>query len=431
MWELPNPFLRADGTTVKEKSEWQQQRIYLKNILEENMYGKIPMEKTFIKEELQHEKTVLDGRGVFRIYKLRCGPDEAVTFEVYSVSPTDRQVSVPIVMNGGFFGKDIAELAVDNGFSIFTYNAQKAAPDNSAFMDGQCYLAYPQYSWRVIAMWGWIQMRIIDWLETKENLDVKKVTVCGHSRYGKASLCAGVYDDRVAACVAAGSGCGGFGSLRRIGSRYGENTGFVETLGYMLRKGKNDHWFLETLRDYGAERVNGLNRENELPFDANFIGAAIAPKPLLILEGLEDSWANPFGTQLIWNAVSEVYDFLEVNDRLGIHFREGGHEFNLDDWKVMIDFIKVNLFGEKKTTRYKTRGTAETPCGHSWRNPVMDNVPAVSYGDYKSALMANYADYPGDMWIFRDFNITPDAAKITSELFAKYAQQSAMTRRQQ
>lgn len=421
MWEVPNPFVKADGTIVKEAAEWVEQRKHLKRILQENFYGVMPEEKTAITEEKTYKRAVFDGKGVFEIYKLHCGPNASITFEVYAIKPVGQEVSLPIVMNGGFFDEDIAELAISNGFSIYTYESKKAAPDSSAaFMDGQCKKAYPDYSWRTIAMWGWIQMRVIDWLETKKDVDISKVAVCGHSRYGKASLCAGVHDDRVAACVAVGSGCGGFGSLRKIGSRYGENTGFVETIGYMLRPGKNDHWLLESLQAYGLAEINGQNRENELPFDADFIGAAIAPKPLLILEGLDDSWANPYGTQVTWNAVSEVYKFLGVEKNLGIHFREGGHEFNLQDWTVMIDFLKVVLLDKKKTTRYKTRGKAEVHAGYSWRAPGELKVADPTYVDFKGALLEAYADYVGDRWIFKEAGVRIESDENTSAMLTQY-----------
>ena len=39
-------------------------------------------------------------------------------------------------------------------------------------------------------------------------------------------------------------------------------------------------------------------RENEIPFDANILGACVAPRRLILVEGLDDDRINPFGTQV-------------------------------------------------------------------------------------------------------------------------------------
>ena len=34
----------------------------------------------------------------------------------------------------------------------------------------------------------------------------------------------------------------------------------------------------------------------------------------------------------------EVFEFLGVGERIGLHFREGGHAFTNDDWEAALDF---------------------------------------------------------------------------------------------
>ena len=74
------------------------------------------------------------------------------------------------------------------------------------------YRAFPDYSFKVIAMWGFLMSRVIDWVKTLDSVDPDKLVIAGHSRYGKAALSCAVYDERVSVCLAAGSGCGGMGS---------------------------------------------------------------------------------------------------------------------------------------------------------------------------------------------------------------------------
>lgn len=112
-------------------------------------------------------------------------------------------------------------------------------------------------------------------------------------------------------------------SLRLNGSRLGEGIGRAERIGVMLGKENFYYWLLDSVAEYGT--ADGLTRyrENELPFDANILGACIAPRGLILMEGLDDNWINPYGTQTAWLAVAEVYRFLGIPDKCGIHTEKG------------------------------------------------------------------------------------------------------------
>lgn len=143
-------------------------------------------------------------------------------------------------------------------------------------------------------MWAWLQSRVIDWLETQQDIDVAKTVVTGHSRMGKAALCCGIYDERAAIVAPAGSGCGGMASMRLSGCRLGENIGLSERIGVMLNKERFPYWLMENVADYGTPDGKTRFRENEIPFDANILGACVAPRRLILVEGLDDDWINPF-----------------------------------------------------------------------------------------------------------------------------------------
>ena len=105
-------------------------------------------------------------------------------------------------------------MAAEQGFEICSLEIAEAAPDDKEkIWEGGCAKAYPGYTWRALAMWAWLQSRVIDWLETQEDIDVAKTVVTGHSRMGKAALCCGIYDERAAVVAPAGSGCGGMASM--------------------------------------------------------------------------------------------------------------------------------------------------------------------------------------------------------------------------
>ena len=269
---------------------------------------------------------------------------------------------------------EIISMAAEQGFEICSFEIAEAAPDDKEkIWEGGCAKAYPGYTWRALAMWAWLQSRVIDWLETQKDIDVTKTVVTGHSRMGKAALCCGIYDERAAVVAPAGSGCGGMASMRLSGCRLGENIGLSERIGVMLNKERFPYWLMENVADYGTPDGKNRFRENEIPFDANILGACVAPRRLILVEGLDDDWINPFGTQVSWLAASEVFEFLGVKEHSAIHYREGGHAYTKQDWSVVLDFTKVQLCGKEKTTGYKSMRENENKAGYSWRCPKTNN----------------------------------------------------------
>ena len=405
-WEIPNPFINHDGKEIRQQEEWEKQRQYLAQILAEDLYGEMPPAPGNVEAKCVFTKELWSGAGLFEVFDLSFGPDHCVQEKTALIRSSDiSHPTIPIVLCGGYVDEEIAHNAVNKGFCIATPLTDDAAPDTAEYQQGTLFKAYPTFSFKVIAMWGWLMSRVIDWLITLPFAEVENVVAIGHSRYGKAALCCAVYDERVSICAAAGSGCGGMGSLRIAGSRFGEDTGAVETLGGMIT-GMFPHWFRDELIPYGAKEPSKHYRENELRFDSDFIGAAIAPRPLLILEGLDDTWANPYGTMAAWNAVSEVYHFLDKDEDLGIHFREGGHALNADDWAVLLDFCRNRISGEKVTSVWHTRGNDELRMKRSWSAPKTDNQDSEPVKDSIFAMsperLQEMKDQLNQRWVFKE-----------------------------
>lgn len=377
-WELPNPFYKADGSIMSTKAEWEEKRKAYLELLSEMYYGKMPgRPQTLTASELSNE-TICQNTVCHKVVRLCAQGEEAPVFfnvHVYCpVMPCEEKLIPVVIPAADTLPGEIISIAAEQGFEICSFEIAEAAPDDKEkIWEGGCAKAYPGYTWRALAMWAWLQSRVIDWLETQKDIDVTKTVVTGHSRMGKAALCCGIYDERAAVVAPAGSGCGGMASMRLSGCRLGENIGLSERIGVMLNKERFPYWLMENVADYGTPDGKTRFRENEIPFDANILGACVAPRRLILVEGLDDDWINPFGTQVSWLAASEVFEFLGVKERSAIHYREGGHAYTKQDWSVVLDFTKVQLCGKEKTTGYKSMRENENKAGYSWRCPKTNN----------------------------------------------------------
>lgn len=382
-WLLPDPFLKDDGTRISSRSEWAEQRIRLTDVLQYTLYGTMPPAPQQVLAESKECRRLWKGEGMFELISLTVPNTPAgidVNFTVRVCRPTQVAYSVPIIVPNyaspnqfaGFFVSEATlYTAISRGYSIIGFEVDKAAPDDvERFFDSPCVRAYPGYTWHALAVWAWLQSRVIDWLETCDWADSDKVVATGHSRFGKVALCCGIFDTRVAVTAPAGSGCGGMGSLRLQGNRFGQGYGHFERIGRMAKC--FPHWILPDAGAYGSFDGVLPYRENELPFDSNIMASCIAPRGLIVSEGLDDGASNQFGTLSAWLAASEVYRFLGAAEYCGIHYREGGHTYALEDWNVLMDFCDTVLLGKNIETTYRTRVADDSPVGYRWNSPVTD-----------------------------------------------------------
>lgn len=180
--------------------------------------------------------------------------------------------------------------------------------------------------------------------------DVGELIVTGHSRNGKAALCAGIFDERFLVVAPMGSGCGGAGSARFTGTADGkrQDEAQCETIGCLTAH--FPYWFADSYAQFGTKQEPYPlgNAVKEFPLDANILRAACAPRAVFNSEGVEDFWANGFGTQLACDSAQKVFDFLGVPQNNAFHMRPGGHSFCGHDWIALVDFCDMVLGRERK-----------------------------------------------------------------------------------
>src|SRR5436309_5525478 len=102
-----------------------------------------------------------------------------------------------------------------------------------------------------------------------------------------------------------------------------------------------------------------FNKQPErLPFDQHCLIALMAPRPVLLANAVEDTWANPQGQFEMVQAAEPVYRLLKaggldakqmpetgklVASKLGYYIRPGKHSMTTADWKVFLDFADRQL----------------------------------------------------------------------------------------
>ena len=182
-------------------------------------------------------------------------------------------------------------------------------------------------SWGTIGAWAWGNSRVMDWIESRPELDAKRVAVVGHSRGGKTALWTAAQDTRFAMAVSNGSGCGG----ARLGRA---NDPKAETFEKILHIFPN--WFCPAFAEW-------IGRDAEVPHDADDLIRLIAPRLVYVASGSEDAWAGPAAEKAAWDAAHDLYRAYGHEERMGYHCHEGPHKLRPDDWDRFLDFADRHL----------------------------------------------------------------------------------------
>jgi len=366
---LPDPFLMPGGKRVQTRQDWEKQRKYIKAMLAHYLYGQIPPLPKEIEVEQIASEPVYDGKGVEEQYTLtihRKGKSVMCRFLI--VRPSLKKRYPTIIKNdrisfdasperdGSSQSFDPGAEAVKRGYLLCRFHRTDLASDvQDEGRKAGVYPLYPEYDWGALAVWGWGHGVVLNALDQLGVADMSKVVATGHSRGGKAALCAGIYDNRITITAPNSSGTGGTGSLR-----YFEEGQKPQTIGHHI--GRNEHWFHPRYFQFAE-------KEDRLPFDAHFAKALIAPRALVNCHARQDYWANPYGTELTHRAAEIVFEWLDAGDRIGLHWREGGHAQNQEDWAALLDFADHHFFDKKTDRRFDNWNYPDAELPFDWKAP--------------------------------------------------------------
>ncbi|HEY3496259.1 MAG TPA: hypothetical protein VGK73_16280, partial [Polyangiaceae bacterium] len=220
---------------------------------------------------------------------------------------------------------------------VATVPYQQLGADAANWASTAFFPAYPDYDWRDFSAWAWGLSRAVDYLVTDPALDPAKIMMTGVSRLGQAVLLAGAFDERVALSAPVAGGMAFRFSGREMGGGLGQ--GITEIVD------QNTYWF-------GPVFPQFRNRTPKLPSDQHWLPALTAPRLFIMCNSLEDEYGRAYAAVQTYLEAKPVYEFLEAEDNLGLHFRPGGHGMTSVDWTAVLDFADQYLLKKPGTRRF-------------------------------------------------------------------------------
>jgi hypothetical protein len=377
--ELADPLVMFNGERVKSKEDWiARRRPELKALFAHYMYGVAPPAEK-IQATQRSAANLIDVPARAQEIDISFGPPEAPKVHLMLIVPNNRKGPVPVFVGMNFCGNHAilkephillpagwiydgpgvkdhrateagrgaardtwpVDEIIRRGYALATFYNGDIDPDLAAERQGIQPHLQPKGTtpgppdWGTIRAWAWGIQRVVDFLETRDDIDHSRIIAVGHSRLGKTALLAAALDERIALAIPHQAGCGGTAPSR---GKIGESVKRINTA--------FPHWFNGTFKEFN-------DQPQRLPFDQHCLVALAAPRPVLFSNAIEDTWANPAGQFEVLQAADPVYRFLGVEgleakkmpelnkpvlSRLGYFIRPGKHSMTREDWKVFLDF---------------------------------------------------------------------------------------------
>lgn len=358
-YTLPEILETIGGVAVQTVNEWKHlRRPEIVELFAGHVYGDMPHHFDSIEFNIVSEdSTALEGKATAKevdIVITRNGNSLPIHLNLLIPNKVEKPVPVTVLLNHrGQDNMDIsrqlkedfwpAEYILEREYAAVVFNVEDVADDDpETYTEDVLETLYPEQlemkdGMRALSAWAWGAMRVMDYLETDDDVDQSRAMIVGHSRGGKAALWTGANDERWAITVANESGAGGAALSKR---RFGETVRIINE-GF-------PYWFTPNFEEYN-------DRESELPLDQHMLVASIAPRGVYITAAEEDLWADPRGMYLSLLHASEVWEKIygisiplgeqmpfinnpTDNPYTGYHIRNGEHDLKLYDWEQFLNF---------------------------------------------------------------------------------------------
>ena len=364
--KIPELLRSISGEKIDSKEKWENfRRPEIINLFEQYVYGVRPVERPrdlqfqtvttirdFCEKGIQFETIQICFQGYsFSVYAYYPqGAKEKIPAFVYIMHEAE-QKKCDLEKNIDCDYVDIREI-IRRGYAVFIVPTSGIAPDwdhKANYKQGIFPVFTPDEndrkpnSWATISAWAWGASRVMDYIETDERVNAKRVTVAGHSRGGKTALWCGALDQRFCCAISNNSGCAGAAMHR---TKEGEKIKDINIT----------DWFCGNYRNFN-------DHEEFLPVDQHMLIAAYAPRMVYVSSSCEDDWADPAAERLSCRMAGEAYalygkqgvvlpeepiqlDYGYHQGMIGYHVKTGGHSITHFDWKLFLDFLDQKFDAE-------------------------------------------------------------------------------------
>jgi len=329
-------------------TQWQQYRRQLLELFSREEYGFTPPAP----DEVRSEALPFDAKswaGKAKEYQVKLSfdtPGGEFSFPVNIILPHS-ETPLPMVIYISFrsypdsYYLPVEEI-IDNGYALATFNYNDVSlDDRDKWLTHGLATMYPRKDngtdWGQCGMWAFAASRVLDYVQTLEQVDGKRVFVVGHSRLGKTALWCAAQDERFAGVGVNDSGFGGMAVTR---GKQGEQMRHLPE--------RIERWFCKNF-------LNWVECENDMPFDQHMLAALVAPRLLAVCNAEEDLWADPQSEFMSLYEADKAYTLLGVpgliapaeypqaparfpEGRIGYSLRKGTHFMSREDWGFYLGF---------------------------------------------------------------------------------------------
>ena len=316
---LPDPLRRETdegSVAVTDERTWERQRTRLTNDLQYWLYGEFPpapdgVDATTLASHTADEATVQDVRLTF-------GPSNQAELTLQLMKP-DGSGPFPVFLTPWSHRK-WALLAVRRGYMAVIYAAADEVDDTANYRD-----YYPEYDFQLLARRAWGAHRVVDYLETRPDVDMDRIGITGASRNGKQAVIAAAFDDRIGAVVPCSAGSGAV-----VPARFDRDDYYAGDMSLHARLRRS--WFHPRWRFF-------VGRENRLPVDANSLISLVAPRFCMLHTALNECTTSAWAVDRVYESARSVYELLNAEENLTLRCRQGRHTRTTRDVQHIIDFF--------------------------------------------------------------------------------------------
>jgi len=344
--EMPSPLTMNNGTKVTTIDQWKDRRREMIQIFEDYEYGHMPPPPGNVKATVATavSRVTVSGQSAdYRMMHLTFGPGDKCGFDLGIFTPvTEPETNgypllISLDYSAGKTSLGASSAALKRGYAVATIPYNQLGADAASWKTSGFFPSYPDYDWRDFSAWAWGISRAIDYLVTDSLIDREKIMVTGTSRLGQAALLAGAFDERIALTAPVAGGMAFRFSGKEMGG--GKGQGITEIVD------QNTYWFGPLLPDF-------KNKTTRLPCDQHWLPALTAPRLFIMCNSFADEYGRAYAAVQTYLGALPVYEFLNVDEDIGLNFRAGGHGMTAEDWSALLDFADQKLLKKAWTRKF-------------------------------------------------------------------------------